>query len=204
MSPLLGRAPLGAVLAALALTACVTVNIYFPAAAAEKAADSIIEDVWGARPPASGATPDQGSRRPASGAFSVALWRGVVDLLIPAARAQQVDLNVDTPTINAIKDAMAARFPRLKPYLDKGVVGLSRDGLLDVRDLGAASLAERPTVQGLVSQENQDRNRLYREIALANGQPQWEADIRATFARRWIDNARRGWWYQDRTGWRQK
>lgn len=33
-------------LAALALGACVTINIYFPAAAAEKAADKIIEEVW--------------------------------------------------------------------------------------------------------------------------------------------------------------
>lgn len=30
----------------LALSACVTINIYFPAAAAEKAADKIIEEVW--------------------------------------------------------------------------------------------------------------------------------------------------------------
>ncbi len=29
-----------------ALSACVTINIYFPAAAAEKAADKIIDDVW--------------------------------------------------------------------------------------------------------------------------------------------------------------
>lgn len=28
------------------LPACVTINIYFPAAAAEKAADKIIDDVW--------------------------------------------------------------------------------------------------------------------------------------------------------------
>jgi hypothetical protein len=30
----------------LSLSACVTINIYFPAAAAEKAADKIIDDVW--------------------------------------------------------------------------------------------------------------------------------------------------------------
>lgn len=30
----------------LILTACVTINIYFPAAAAEKAADKIIDEVW--------------------------------------------------------------------------------------------------------------------------------------------------------------
>jgi hypothetical protein len=33
-------------LSASALQACVTINIYFPAAAAEKAADKIIDDVW--------------------------------------------------------------------------------------------------------------------------------------------------------------
>ncbi|MHB1372538.1 MAG: hypothetical protein ACYC5W_07380 [Thauera sp.] len=31
---------------ALAASACVTINIYFPAAAAEKAADRIIDEVW--------------------------------------------------------------------------------------------------------------------------------------------------------------
>ena len=32
--------------AAAILSACVTINIYFPAAAAEKAADKIIDEVW--------------------------------------------------------------------------------------------------------------------------------------------------------------
>lgn len=31
---------------ACALAGCVTINIYFPAAAAEKAADRIIDEVW--------------------------------------------------------------------------------------------------------------------------------------------------------------
>ena len=34
------------IVVALSLTACVTINIYFPAAAAEKVADKIIDDVW--------------------------------------------------------------------------------------------------------------------------------------------------------------
>ena len=34
------------VIASGLLSACVTINIYFPAAAAEKAADKIIEEVW--------------------------------------------------------------------------------------------------------------------------------------------------------------
>jgi hypothetical protein len=35
-----------ALVLACTLPACVTINIYFPAAAAEKAADKIIDDVW--------------------------------------------------------------------------------------------------------------------------------------------------------------
>lgn len=42
--------------AGMMLAGCVTINIYFPAAAAEKAADRIIDEVWqlkdGASPPA--------------------------------------------------------------------------------------------------------------------------------------------------------
>jgi hypothetical protein len=34
------------IVAGALLGACVTINIYFPAAAAEKAADRIIEEVW--------------------------------------------------------------------------------------------------------------------------------------------------------------
>jgi hypothetical protein len=36
------------------LAGCVTINIYFPAAAAEKAADKIIEDVWQLKKPEAG------------------------------------------------------------------------------------------------------------------------------------------------------
>lgn len=32
--------------AAVSVAGCVTINIYFPAAAAEKAADKIIDEVW--------------------------------------------------------------------------------------------------------------------------------------------------------------
>ena len=34
----------------LALAGCVTINIYFPAAAAEAAADRIIDEVWQLKP----------------------------------------------------------------------------------------------------------------------------------------------------------
>lgn len=38
--------PTAIVFAAAIAAACVTINIYFPASAAEKAADAIIDEVW--------------------------------------------------------------------------------------------------------------------------------------------------------------
>jgi hypothetical protein len=45
----------GSLLTLALLSGCVTINIYFPAAAAEKAADKIIEEVWQLKKPEDGA-----------------------------------------------------------------------------------------------------------------------------------------------------
>lgn len=42
---------------ALLFNGCVTINIYFPAAAAEKAADKIIDEVWQLKNPEQPAKP---------------------------------------------------------------------------------------------------------------------------------------------------
>jgi hypothetical protein len=39
-----------ALLAIVLAAGCVTINIYFPASAAEKAADTIIDEVWQVKP----------------------------------------------------------------------------------------------------------------------------------------------------------
>lgn len=44
-------------LGVVALAGCVTINIYFPAAAAEKAADTIIDEVWRLPKPAAPGSP---------------------------------------------------------------------------------------------------------------------------------------------------
>lgn len=48
----LNKMKLAITLSGLLLASCVTINIYFPAAAAEKAADKIIDDVWQIQPEA--------------------------------------------------------------------------------------------------------------------------------------------------------
>lgn len=188
------------------LSACVTINVYFPAAAAEKAADRIIEDVWGPSQQPSGerpASPQTSVNEPAMQRMLLAAAGQVLDLVIPAAHAQ-ADLNIATPAIRAITQSMEARHAQLKPYYDSGAVGFTSDGLIDVRDQNLIPLPERNNARKLVADENSDRANLYREIAAANGRPDWEADIRSTFAQRWVERAAAGWYYRDGGGWKQK
>jgi hypothetical protein len=58
MKNLLFQAALLTLVSAI-LAACVTINIYFPAAAAEKAADKIIEEVWQLKKPEAGEKTEQ-------------------------------------------------------------------------------------------------------------------------------------------------
>jgi len=114
------------------------------------------------------------------------------------------DLEVNTPGVNAIKQSMQARHAQLAVHYASGAVGLTEDGLVALRDAGAVPLAQRQAVNALVAAENNDRNALYAEIANANGHPEWQAEIRSTFAQRWIQRAQPGWWVQSGGGWKQK
>jgi uncharacterized protein len=120
--------------------------------------------------------------------------------LIPLAGYTQANIEIDTPAIVSLKQRMQQRHNQLETYYARGAVGLTRDGLVAMRDANAVPLAARQSVNALVAAENQDRNAMYREIARANGHPEWEADIRSTFAQRWIQLARPGWWYQSADG----
>ena len=188
--------------AGLMLVSCVTINIYFPAAAAEKAADRIIEDVWGpaATESKDNVEPEQQSlykQQQPNMAITVLNW------MVSPAQAE-VNLNVSSPAISAIQNKMKARHSSLNPHYTSGAIGLTENGLVTVRDAKAISLKDRNKVKGLVMDENNDRNALYAEIAQANGHPEWKADIQSTFARRWVSNAASGWWYQSGGSWQQK
>jgi len=117
----------------------------------------------------------------------------------------QANLDIDTPAIRSLTASMQQRHAQLLPYYQSGAVGVSRDGLVALHNANAVPLAQRAQVNAVIAAENQDRLALYREIARANGHPEWEADIRAKFGERWIARAQPGWWVQDPGGaWRKK
>lgn len=202
-----------ALLGLLFITACVTINVYFPAAAAEKAADRVINEVLGpeTKPKSNIGLPQTPAPGSQSSLHPLDITRmlasaavRVVEFVVPSAQAQGADLNVDTPAIRQITQSMKARTEELKKYYDSGAIGFNKEGLIEVRDQNLIPLPERNAARKLVSDENADRANLYREIAKANNRPEWEADIRSTFAQRWIERASSGWYVQDASGWKKK
>lgn len=134
-------------------------------------------------------------------AFRIFRWLMLgLALLFAGHAGAQANLEINTPGITAIQSSMQQRHNELAPLYASGAVGLTRDGNVAVRDAGAVPLAQRANVNNLVAAENQDRAALYREIARANNRPEWEADIRNTFAQRWIERAQPGWYYQNASG----
>lgn len=187
-------------LAVALLGACVTINVYFPAAEAQAAAEEFVEKVIGDEADAAADGEPQAWVQPPRQGWSP------VSLLISSAQAQEVDITIRTPAIQAIQDRMAERFRSgLQPHFDSGALGFGKDGLVVLRDPSKVPLKDRVAVNQLVAEDNRDRNAVYREIAVANNHPEWEPQIRETFSRQWIASARSGWWYQAADGsWKQK
>jgi len=197
--------PMTGLVTALLLTACVTINVYFPAAEAREAAKEFIDGVFGddappATPPPATDEPDGTALRGPS-AFTPWPLLGIGN-----AHAQaRPDISIQTPAIQALQARMQQRFNSvLRPQFESGALGLGEDGTIIVRDASILSIRDRVAVNTAVADHNRDRAAVYREIAVANGHPEWEGQIRDVFAQQWIARARPGWWYQQGGSWRQK
>ncbi len=191
----------------LALSACVTINIYFPAAAAEDAARVIVRDVLNDEQVE--VTKETQEKNDQSSVENVnnltyVLAGAVLNVLISPAHAE-ANININTPAISALRDSLKARAGSLKPYYASGAVGLTGNANVQIRDQSLIALKNRNRVKKLVADENKERGALYAEIARANDHPEWEADIRSTFARVWVEEVAAGTWYQNADGaWVQK
>ena len=138
-------------------------------------------------------------------AFIAVILSMMIGFVAIGSAHAQANLDIDTPAIRSLTASMQQRHAQLLPYYTSGAVGVSRDGLVALHNANAVPLAQRAQVNAIIAAENQDRLALYKEIARANGHPEWEADIRAKFGERWVAKAQSGWWVQDARGaWRRK
>ncbi len=187
------------------LSACVTINVYFPAAQAEAAAERIVDEILG-EPNQGSSTSDEDNK--GAGIFQIDSSRFVADIgsfFISNAHAAQPDFSVNTPEIKRLEASMAQRHNKLKKYYDNGAIGFDKNGTVAWRDQKAVSIKEKGSLNSLLRSENNDRNSLYKAIAKANGHPEWEQQVRDVFAKKWSQKAKRGWWYQNSKGqWKQK
>jgi len=204
------------VASALLLSACVTINVYFPAAEAKQAAKEFVEKVI------NDADKVQIKEAPSGGGggmvmqtprarfdaarFDMAGFDPWVLLGIGSAQAQSApDISIKTPAIQAIQSRMESRFSSsLRAGFDSGALGFTSDGLVSLRDPSKVELKDRVALNTAVADDNRDRKAVYREVAVANGHPEWEEQIRGVFAKQWISSARAGWWYQSGGAWKQK
>ena len=143
--------------AMIAMFACVTINIYFPAEKVESVAGDIVKDIRGKNPD------QKGNQSKNDGVF---LPQIRIVLSLSSAWAQDVTA-VSNPTIRALKEKMKARFQALKPYYQKGALKEGNNGYLSVSNAGGLNLKEKRDINGLVDAENSDRKTLYSEVAKA-------------------------------------
>jgi uncharacterized protein YdbL (DUF1318 family) len=127
------------------------------------------------------------------------LW--LVSVSAMSAEAEgDTDFDVQSPSVMAIRKSLAERHAVLKEHFQAGVIGLTHDGLIAMREAAGLAPDMRATLERLVAEDNKDRGTLYREIARANGRPDWESQFQNVFAERWIRRAPSGWYYRDSGG----
>ena len=200
---------------ALLLSACVTINVYFPAAEAKEAAREFVEKVINEADKVNIQDESRKDSSTPAGGVAALGTRIKSDLSgfdpwvlvgIGSAQAQSApDISLKTPAIQAIQARMESRFnSTLRKGFDSGALGFTADGLVIVRDAGKLELKDRVAMNAAVADDNRDRKAVYREVAVANGHPEWESQIREVFARQWAASARPGWWYESGGSWKQK
>jgi len=179
--------------AVFVFSACVTVNIYFPAAEVREAAEEIVGDIRGRD---AGGGVQGGETAPGPGSR----------LNLTAPVYAQQELTVSNTNIRKIKEKMKARYSALVPYLKKGVIGENVSGELVMKDITALNLRGRAEVKRLVSSENADREKLYRAVSNALRIPTSELHrVRKIFAAEWQKTAPGGTWIEPQAGrWKRK
>ena len=178
---------------------CVTINVYFPAAAAQEAAKEIVEDVLKqARPETKNKTSSVEFRGAA-----VKLVSAIVDIIIqPASAAANISIN--TPKISTLRSQLKQQHNALVNDFNQTRIGYTDAGLVKLRQTDGMNLKDKATLIKQINAMNQTLNQLYREIALANQHPEWQKDIQKTFAKTWISEIQSGWVYFSGGQWKTR
>lgn len=125
-----------------------------------------------------------------------------------APTPEQINLDIGTPPVIAVRHSLAQRQSRLIRFFDAGIMGLDINGMVKVRDqerLSRQHLNVQQAAGKTIDQENPDRNSLIYAIAEAHGGKEAVPVVREMMAKRWREQFKSGWWLEDEKGvWHQK
>jgi uncharacterized protein YdbL (DUF1318 family) len=174
------------------IAACVTVNIYFPAAEVKKTADEFVDDVYKKD------TSESGEEQSSLHRFLE--WLGPQE-----ARAQKAS-QVSNAAIRGLKAQIGEHHSKLEPSYASGAIGITNDGYLTIKDKSKLSLSELGKVRQLVEKDNRARKQLYKEVVKALDLEQSQISrVESIFADTWRSKAASGWWIQKDDGsWTRK
>ncbi|MGE4554393.1 MAG: DUF1318 domain-containing protein [Desulfovibrionaceae bacterium] len=187
-------------LALLLTAACVTVNIYFPAAEVRKDAERVVKEAYGLPGDATQPAPAQ----PAAPAVSPTSSPSGLNLLGPASAWAQDYQSLSNAATRGAEQQVVANTRQLAPYFAKGNVGLDANGFAVLRSQDGLDLKQLAEAQRLAQQDKAFKQQLYRAKAEAAGTPGKAGEVQRIYAEVWKQYAQKGWWVQDSGGWRQK
>lgn len=119
--------------------------------------------------------------------------------------AIEPEFNIRSSSVLIIRQNLAERHERLKAHYQAGAIGPTQSGMIAVRDIGIIAPAMRIDIVRLVAEDNKDRETMFREIARANGRPDWASQFQSIFGARWVNRAPADWYVLDSRGdWVQK
>lgn len=184
-------AKITAVLALMLTAACVTVNIYFPAAEVQKDAERVVKQAYGI----------EEDKAPAEGSW---LHPGLLDLFGPTTAHAQDYVNLSNAATRGLEKEVTATTRQLAPYYASGNVGIDSNGFAVLRDKGGLDMKSVGQVNRLVAADRQLKTALYQEKAKAAGTPGKVGEVQAIYAKLWQSYAAGGTWVQTGGGWTQK
>ena len=175
---------------------CVTVNIYFPAAKVEKAADEIVDEVYKDNP----SQPQKPKTEPTS-----SLMRFLA-LLGPSAAHAADATEVSNASIRGLKDQIGNNHKQLLDFYNKGHVGINNRGYLEIKEEKGLNLKDLARLRQLVNADNNARKKLYEEVAKAlKIKGDQLGKIEKIFAEKWRSKAGGGWLIQEDSGnWKKR
>lgn len=114
--------------------------------------------------------------------LSIAQTAETSTLLNNAMKSEEVSL---------LQSEMKTRYKNiLKDGLDRGDISITLDGYLIYSPKGKIETE----IKKEIDNENNDRKKLYKVLALKQKHPEWEGAIAKTFAQSWLEMARKQNW----------